>query len=243
MITNRLVRIGVFVLACLQAGAFAQGDERARELLEGITAVTPRTFHTLQQVMTVTMEDGFATRTQHIIDFDNRRAIIYTDIGDSQATMRHVDGRSEMIMDGEVVEMPSLPGGADPFALIFEPSLLEFDIDDATYDGFITYGDLVSGEQVTTTGAFTALGLPANATMSFVFAENGDMLAGVSDLDDGTKLIVMFDGIEGVDGAWDTVAGFKMLTYEFDGDTVKPYATMEFEPAIVDEPLDESLFD
>lgn len=58
MITTRLVRIGVLGIFCLQAGAFAQGDERARELLAEIMPVTIPEFHTLQQVMTTTMEDG-----------------------------------------------------------------------------------------------------------------------------------------------------------------------------------------
>lgn len=180
---------------------------------------------------------------QNIVDFDNRRAIIHTDLGETQMTMRHVDGKSQMIMDGEAVEMPSLPGVADPFALIFEPALPQFDLETATYDGFVSYGDLVSGEQVTTTGAFAALGLPADTAISYVFGENGDLLASITDSEDGTKLIIMFGGSEGVGSAWNTVDGFRMDMYEFDGETVTPYGTMEFEPALIDEPLDESLLD
>ena len=243
MITTRLVRVGVLVLLCLQAGAFAQGDERARELLNGIMPATTPEIHTLQQVMTMTMEDGTAVRTETIVDFDERRALIISDLGDVHTTMRHLDGETQMIMDGEVVEMPAIPGVADPFALVFEPDQFVFDYDTAAYDGFVSYGDLVSGEQVTTTGDLGALGLSTGSSMRYVFGENGNLLAGISEIEAGQTLIMMFGGPDGVSGEWNTQAGATIVTYEFNGETPTPYATIEFEPALINAPLDEELFE
>lgn len=134
----------MFALLCLHVAAFAQSDDRARELLAGITPVTTTDFHTLQQTTTMTMNDGLTIRTQLIVDYDNRRAIVHTDFGSNQ--------------------------------------------------------------------------------------------------ENGTKLLILFQH-EGVGGGWNTLDGAKLHMYELDGDTVTLYATMEFGPAVVDEPLDESLFD
>lgn len=243
MIKSRLPWVGIVVLVSLQAAVFAQGDERARELMAGIMPASTPDIHTMQQVMTMTTTSELVSQTHYIIDFDNRRAVIRGTVGEMQTLMRHVDGKSEMFIDGEEIDMSAIPGLTDPFTLIFEQGLLKFDYEDATYDGFVAYGDLVAGEQVTSSAGLGLLGMPSGTTMSYVFNDTGDMVASVSNSEDGTTMIIIFDGSIGGGTTWSSIDGATMLTYDFDGTSATLAMTITFEPAVINEPLDEALFD
>lgn len=69
----------------------------------------------------MTHESGMVTETLYIVDYDNRRAIIRITIDDKQTILRRVNGRSQMFMDGEEIDMSEIPGMVDPFALTFNP--------------------------------------------------------------------------------------------------------------------------
>lgn len=96
---------------------------------------------------------------------------------------------------------------------------------------------------MTTSAGLGQFGLPAGTTTSYVFSEDGRMLGGVTELPDGATMISMVDEPNGSDDPWSPINGATMLIYDFDGTSATLSMTVTWEPARINEPLDESLFD
>src|SRR5690625_7431476 len=110
-----------------------------------------------------------------VIDYENERAAIITETMGMEMVMRFVDGNMSMVMSGMVLPLP--PGSEDAFDGIFEDvtydELLDYEGDTATYDGVVSYADVLSGHQVSYSGNAQIAGpagLPDDASdLRFLF--------------------------------------------------------------------------
>lgn len=226
--------------------AHAQVDDRARTLLEGITPQADAEYHTLHQSMTLTSYLPDATtqvsRNETVIDYDNRRAAIVTDLGGGMlSTTRYIDGKLTMTMTGVPMALPVPPQAAAAFDNIFDspnqPILHEGA--SATYDGHQEYGELVSGEQVTYVGNWSLQGLPEGSSARFIFDGAGLLLATVTVSPGSPTTLMVYD--EPLDGEHLAGASGSLYTDE-DGEWVLT-STITFETWSINEPLDETVFE
>lgn len=235
---------------CLFGGfAAAQIDDRSRELLEGLSAAAEGfEIDTLDQtmVMTIPPQEGMGeivTRTRMAIDYAGRRAAIVTELGDGVSTrMVHQDGQTTMRMPGMPMAMPVPESMAGAFESVFEPptmNLLDQEGVTATYDGEVSYADVLSGHQVTFSGAFDPTGLGEGTESKLVFDDAGDLIGAASTVD-GEVIVMVYNAP--FDPA-QPLATRDMTMYEIVGDTATLYATMTYEDVRVNEPLDEALFE
>lgn len=238
----------VLLLALLAAfgAAFAQVDERARELLEGLVAESaPTEIRTMEQVMTMYIPDqDISTTTRTIIDFDNERAAIVTDTMGMEMVMRFVDGTMSVQMQG--MTMPAMPGMENAFDGVFDDvtysELLDHDDVTATYDGVVSYGDVLSGHQVTYSGGdFQAAGVADvdASEVRFIFDDAGNLIGNVVAMDASTDLVSVMVGEPVLEG----LPVFDMEMYQLSGGQATLFATMTFDMVSINEPIDETFFE
>ena len=243
MTINRKFRTFATLFLLLAGMAVAQVDDRARELLTGLdSGAAPTEVRTMEQQMTMTLHDeGLSTSTRSYIDFENERAAIITETMGMEMVMRYVDGNMSMSMGG--MSMPSMPGMDEAFDGIFDDvtfaGLLDHPDAVATYDGMVSYGDILSGQQVSYSGGnldFAGLGTEMT-TVRMIFDESGNLIGQVSPMNGG-DLVSVFVGEPVLEG----LALFDAELYQLVGDTATPFGTMHYEVVTINEPLDESLF-
>src|SRR5690606_13567101 len=105
MRTTALARVALFFLLALAGSAVAQIDARSQALLDGLMQdQQAAAVETLDQTMVMTMYSGgteTVSSTRTVIDYVNRRAVIFTDLGEGMmARLVHVDGVTTMRMEG-----------------------------------------------------------------------------------------------------------------------------------------------
>lgn len=245
---NKSKCFGLLASALLLAGtAFAQVDDRARELLEGMQPddAIPE-IRTMEQVMVVELsEPSMTTTTRTYVDMDNKRALSITESFGTELMLRYSNGVIEMVMDGVAMEAPPEMAGSfdDIFATTAFDGLLDDPAASASYDGVVSYADVLSGHQVTYTGTLTELvyrsdGEPTPELFRYIFADDGQALGTVSPM--GAVDIV---GVYISGPAFAGLPLFDTEMYEVEGDTATFIGTMRYETVSVNEPIDESLFD
>lgn len=234
------------LLAAVAGFASAQIDDRARDFLEGLNDRFDIDIDTVDQTARVTtfLPDGtpVPVTSRTILDYVNRRAATFTEVAPGmQAIMLFKDGKVSMRVAGVPLPMPVPPDAAESFEEMFEPAawsgLKEGDI--ATYDGPVTYGDLLAGEQVSYTTTHEIDGQEKPATTRFVFASDDALLGYLIETDDGGPLLIVLDAP--ATGGYLTAMSYSM--YVQDGETWTLMNKTEFTEYLVNEPIDESLFE
>lgn len=225
--------------------ALAQIDDRSRALLEGLSSAQQATeITTLDQTMVMTMpQDGgeLTTRTRTAIDFENRRAAIVSELGDGMSTrMVHQDGQTTMHMAGMPMAMPVPPQMAGIFEGIFDQQqdFLAQENATAVYDGEVSYGDLVTGQQVTFTGSYDVMGTTESSESRLLFDAAGNHIATVVEVDGDTIVMLYDDPASG-----DLPMARDATMYQLTDGAASLYATIRYEDVRVNEPLDETLFE
>lgn len=228
------------LVAAFASFALAQIDERARALMEGLRPEGGEEIRTLDQITIISLEieGGMEVRNRTVIDYEGRRARIDTELAQGMsATIVINEGEMQMRVAGMALPMP--PGAADQFGDVFEgdPNDPLADAESASYDGDVSYGDLVSGEQVTIRGKTKIAGLDGGNESRFVFGPGGGLLAVVGETDEGTMLMVFDQPVRG-----SAAVGSNAVMYRLRGSSVERWATIRFEDVKVNEPLDDDLF-
>lgn len=237
----------LLVFAVLASSALAQIDSQSQALLDGLRDRLPaeqQEVQTIDQTMVITSTvEGSETTatTRSIIDYVNRRAVIFTDIGGGMVVrMVHVDGATTMHMPGMPMAMPvpAQLGGA--FEGIFDaPQTYAEDQDArAVYDGQVSYGDIVSGQQVTYTTTIDSDGTPSENTSRLIFDASGEFIASVIEGSDGGEFIMVF-GPSSDDAAY---LYRDSTMYDFKDGVGTVIARTSYENVSINEPLDETLF-
>lgn len=233
----------MFLVLTLAGSALAQIDAQSQALLDGIAAQQGPEVETVDQTMVMTIfNDGeeIVTSTRTVIDYVNRRAVIFTDMGGGMmARMVHVDGATTMRMEGMPMAMPLPPGMGAAFDTIFDRAGTLSDDPNATavYDGQVSYGDILSGQQVTYTATYDESG--TETVSRLIFDAGGQYIGSVVDGTDGNLIIMVFD--PPTDG--NLLTGRGMTLYDFkDGVATKTTHT-GYENVVINQPLDEALFE
>jgi hypothetical protein len=199
MTRHRPYPLGVFLLLTLllAAGtAIAQVDDRARELLSGLQGSEDADIRTLDQTMVTTLyADGSeqTVRTRTRIDYEGRRAAIDTELAPGMSVRIVIaDGQARMVMGG--MSLPVPPGMGMEYDSLFErdPDLLGEDVS-ASYDGIQSYGDLLSGHQVTVRNAAGLPGLEDADEQRLVFDDSGRLVGFVAEGPDVGLMVGVFD--------------------------------------------------
>lgn len=235
---QRLLNVWVALLVFFASFASAQMDERARELIAGLVVPSEEAIRTLDQVMVVEVE-GMQVRTRTLIDFVNERARIETEaMPGMQMVMLLLDGRVQMSVGG--MTMPAMPGMADAYDDLFaaDPNDPFAGIERARYDGVQSYGNLVSGEQITLWGATAMVGLESgNDEVKMIFDAAGRLAAVLTDSDEGMLLMVYDPPFRG-----SLALGFDAVLYQQQGGTFRRFSSVRFEDVRINEPFDATLF-
>ncbi len=231
------------VLLMVAGISFAQVDERARELLEGwVPEADIGEIRTMEQVMTMHMPElDMSTTTRTVIDFENERAVMFTE--PTGMVVRYVDG--VLSMEAQGMEMPVPPEVAVSFTEIFNEAnyvgVLDYEDVTATYDGVVSYADVLTGHQVTYTGGRLqnpAFGGLVDAELRYLFDDSGRMIGVVTETE-GVYIVSVLVGEPVVTG----MVLFNADLYEVENDVATPFATMSYETVSVNDPVDETLFD
>lgn len=235
---------GVLLLA---GTAFGQIDDRAREFLEGMQpdGSAPE-IRTLEQVMVMELsEPPVTTTTYSFVDMENERAVSIAESRGTEFMVRYADGVMTMLMDGVVMDAPAELAGAidDVFNSATYADLLDDPAASASYDGMVSYADVLSGHQVTYSGAVMnpgqrSDGEPAPEEIRYIFADDGQVLGTVAPLGEVDFVSVHISG-----PALPGLPLFDAELYEVSGDTATLVGVMRYETVSVNEPFDESLFD
>lgn len=239
--TTRILAALLFALVVAVAAA-QDIDPRARELLEGLGQGAPTELHNMDTtaVMTTYVGEGesMIVNVRTVVDYDNERAAIVTDMQGMQTTMKLVDGVLTMNVMG--MQMPAPPGAAEQFDSIFERpggDMLAGDFT-ATYDGEVSYGDLLAGEGVTYQGDVSAPNAPDAAAAQYVFGADGALLGMHMSTSDGEMLMVYDEPMTGAN--W-TAADMKV--YMMENGSWRLFSEMTYEAHVINGELDESLFE
>lgn len=184
------------LLAALLTSAFAQElDPRGVALLEGLQGTeAPEDIRNLQvTTSSVTYVEGeeFETRSQTVIDYENKRAAIISEVMGMETRMILVDGQTRMNVMG--MSMPLPAEAAAQFDSIFEQSSATGLLESAqriTFDGPVNYGDLLVGDQVTYEGDAEMYGTPDTTVLHYVFDASGALLGMHMATNDGAMLMV-----------------------------------------------------
>lgn len=237
----RALTLLVFLLAAAAVSvAQAQIDPRARELLEGLRPADVEAIETLDQtiVTTVEAEGGTEVRSRTVIDYVGERARIETEVAPGMAAVLVlVDGQLDMIVGGMRVPVPATLGEQFGDVLAGDPNDPLAEIESATFDGPVSYGELVSGDQVTVVGTTQVAGVDEGDQTRYVFAPDGGLLAVVSEDDEATILMVFDEPFTG-----STAVGRSGALYRLQGEQVERIATMRFEDVRINEPVSDDLF-
>lgn len=242
---KRTVSVLTIALLLLAGAASAQVDDRARQLLEGLNPDgMTLDLTSLDQTMTMTIyQDGgdLVTKTRIVVDYVGERAAMVSEVMGMATTMVYKDGSTVLKMNGMAIPVPA--GMDSAFDGVFDQTATANLLDDpdavATYDGQVSYGDVLSGQQVTYTGNFGIPGSGLDATtVRFVFDDSGRLLGQVVEAD-GMVIAYVFVGEPKVDGAM----YYDAEMYELVGGTATPFASMRYDAISVNQPIDESLFE
>jgi outer membrane lipoprotein-sorting protein len=240
-----MLRVAVFLLFTLAGSALAQIDAQSQALLDNLATQQGTDIETIDQTMVMTIYnagDEIVSSTRTVIDYVNRRAVIFTDIGGGMlARMVHVDGETTMHMEGMPMAMPLPPGMDGAFATIFDPAgaLSDDPNAKAVYDGQVSYGDILSGQQVTYTATYDVAGTPTETVSRFIFDADGQYIGTVVDGSDGSVTIMVFD--PPTDGNFLAARGTTM--YDFKDGVATMTTRTTYENVSINEPLDEALFE
>lgn len=235
-------------LLALATLAVAQIDDRARTFLESLDDNFDIDVTSLQQTVATTtyMPDGSAItmNVETIVDYVGRRARMTSQIAPGMDSVTlYKDGTVTMSMSGVPLDIPSTPEMAQSLEALFEPPVWpgfeEGDV--ATYDGHVSYGDILAGEQVSYTTKHTLVAgeEPANYTTRFVFASDGAVLGYIIESEGVEPLLMVYDepALTGY------LAGFDANLYLREGDGWRLTSRMEFIDYRVNEPIDERAFE
>jgi outer membrane lipoprotein-sorting protein len=238
---RRLLILLALATAFLVSSATAQVDDRARALLEGLRPTEVEAIETLDQttVMIVEAQGGTEVRSRTVLDYVGQRARIDTEVAPGMtATVLIVDGTLSMVVGG--MRLPLPPELGEEFGDIFEtdPNDPLAGIDSATFDGRVTYADLVAGDQVTVTGAAEVAGLDGSGDTRYVFADDGGLLAVATEGDAGATILMVFD--QPLRGS--PVVGRSATMYELRGDQAQRMATIRYEDVRINEPIPDDTF-
>ena len=238
----------VVAFATLTSAALAQIDAQSQALLDGLRDRLPaeqQELQTVDQTMVITSTIGgtdTVATNRTVIDFVNRRAVIFTDIGGGMVVrMVHVDGVTTMHMPGMPMALP-VPGEmAGAFDSIFDAPQAYTDDPNAraVYDGDVSYGDVVSGRQVTYTTTHDVDGTASESTSRLIFDAAGEYIASVIDGTDGADIIIVF----GPASEGQAYMYRDSTMYEFKDGVGTVTATTKYESVAINEPLDEALFE
>lgn len=244
-VMNKLKLTAIAAGLLLVAGtAFAQIDDRARELLEGLVPEQSATeISTMEQQMTMEIaEQEISTTTRTIIDYENERALIVTETMGMEVTMRFVDGEMSMVMQGMSLPMP--PGMEGTFDGMFDDmsygGMLDGEVT-ATYDGVVSYADVLTGHQVTYSGGPVAgveSELGVDEAVRFIFDDDGQLLGNVVAMSGSTDLVSVYVG----EPKLANLPVFDTEMYEVTDGNARLFGSMRYEAISINEPIDESLF-
>lgn len=229
----RNVLTALLVMA-MAAVAFGQNiDPRARQLLETLgEGANAGPYRNMDVSMTTTsyMEgEAFEAATRMVVDYENERAAIVSEVMGMATTMLVVDGAVSMKMMGMTVPMPAEM--QSEFDSIFEQSTADNLLDNAqslTFDGPVNYGGVLEGDQVTYVGDASFYGTPDAPEIHYVFSADGALLGMHIPSAEGEMLMVYSEPVRDsltafdstsymlVDGEWQLVAVTKVESVEFD---------------------------
>jgi hypothetical protein len=238
------------LLSLLFAGAAAQVDERARELLEGAHQDAEAVeYRTLEQTMTMIWYEPDGTvaseMTVHTaIDVADRRVAVSSfEGGELTFRMVYSDGEG-MMFTPETGFATAPPELAESFLLMLDlPAVQSWDdYEAASYDGHQTYAGIVTGEQVTLRGIKSPIpvpGLDAALDIRLLFDDGGRLIASISEAAELGTMLMVFDEPHPAR----PLSLQSVTTYLLDRDAVVLVSRTIFEDVRFDEPLDERLFD
>lgn len=238
-------RLTLWIALLIAAGvATAQIDDRARELLEGLQTDEQAEIRTLDQTMIATiyahgMEQTVRTRTQ--VDYEARRAAIETEPAPGMSIRIVIaDGETRVLMGGMAMPMP--PGMGDAYDSIFErePDLFGEGVG-ASYDGVQTYGDLLTGHQVTLRNAAGLPGVEGAPEQRLVFDDGGRLVGFVAEAAEVGVMVGVFD--EPLQEGNPFVGRDATIHLLLPDATSQLFMRMRFEDARVNEPIDPAAFD
>lgn len=236
----------VLLAAVLAPLATAQIDPQARTFLEGLNERFDTDVTTLDQtsIITTYMPDGTtATMTvRSVIDYVNRRAATFSEVMPGmEAVMVLKDGQVTMKVPGMPMSLPVPPEAAESLEALFDPPVWPGfkDGDTASYDGQVSYGELLSGEQVSYTTKHVLDGNESDYTTRFVFTADGAILGYLIESPGVDPLLMVLS--EPATGGY--LAGLDASLYLPDGGGWQLSSKMEFVEYTVNAPIDESLFE
>ncbi len=235
--------LSTLVAAILCSSALAQIDAQSQALLDGLWAGgSAEPLESIDQTVVTTMYmngEEMVTSSRTVIDYVNRRAAIFTDMGGGMMTrMIHVDGVTTMKMEGMPMALPVPPQMSSAFDSIFDqPQTVAQDPNaTAVYDGEVSYGDVISGRQVTYTATYD--GTPMTSKM--IFDDAGAYVGMVMDGEDGSTIVMVFD--EPVSGSGPNEPR-AMSMYDFRDGVATLTSRTTYENVSVNQPLDETVFE
>lgn len=243
--TRTVVRavLTTLVASILCSSALAQIDAQSQALLDGLWAAgAAEPLESADQTVVTTMYmngEEMVTSSRTVIDYVNRRAAIFTDMGGGMMTrLVHVDGVTSMKMEGMPMALPVPPQMSAAFDSIFDqPQTVAQDPNaTAVYDGQVSYGDVVSGQQVTYTATYDGV----TSTSKMLFDDAGAYIGMVVDGEDGSVIILVFDEPVSAD---DPTAPRAMSMYDFRDGVGTLTSRTRYENVSINQPLDESVFE
>jgi hypothetical protein len=113
------------------------------------------------------------------------------------------------------------------------------DYETASYDGFVSYTGVVSGEQVAVSGEVNVPGVGSERKSKILFNEAGLCIAIIVETEATGVTLLVFDAPLAADG----YASWGFTSYLLQDDQAVPHVRMSVEDIRMNEPLDERLFD
>ncbi len=232
--------------AALISLAAAQIDPQARTFLEGMNDRFDTDVTTLDQtsVITTYMPDGTTVTVtiRTVIDYVNRRAATLTEaMPGLEAVMVLKDGQVTMKVPGMPMSLPVPSEAAESLEALFDPPAWPGfkEGDTASYDGQVSYGDLLSGEQISYTTTYLLDGTESDYTTRFVIGPDAAILGYLVESPDVDPVLMVLS--EPASSGY--LAGIDGSLYLPDGGGWKLSSRMEFVEYTVNQPVDESLFE
>jgi hypothetical protein len=241
--SHPLLALLLLTLLVVAGTAGAQVDDRARELLSGLQGSEDADIRTLDQTMVTTIYAGGieqTVRTRTRIDYEGRRAAIDTELAPGMAVRVVIaDGQARMLMGGAAMPVP--PGMDASYDALFErgTDLLGEGVS-ASYDGIQSYGDLLTGHQVTVRNAAGLPGLGTADEQRLVFDDSGRLIGFVAPVPDVGLMVGVFDAPH----TGSPFVGSDATVYLLNSDgSSERFMRMDFDDVRVNEPIDPDAFE
>ena len=253
---NRALRTMALVGLALGVGtALAQGaDERAVKLLTPYAATFTRPMVTLDQVFSLTTFDEggkqlWTWRGRVVADFEKHELAVITlenkkkkDGDEPSEGLIVIRDRVFKVRYGrKEPNVKNAPSQQDSVAkLVARDAFRRFmaiDIANAKHTGAIKYGDLLAGQQVTTVstdGQRTGVRL--------VFDERGHILGKVREVDEAGKRHTQITRLEQAAGPGEYAKFGTSRIYSYSQDQATLIAERRIEKIVVDQPVDQAIF-